>query len=91
MNAGVGRRKPNPPVATSSQFPDNYAADPTIAHILEQLHAPDTSPILVTGEAGTGKSTLVNYIKTQANIRNTVVLAPTGVAALNVGGQTIQG
>ena len=76
-------------MAISANFPDNYADDPTVRHILEQLDSDDRSPILVTGEAGTGKSTLVNYIKTQANIRNTVVLAPTGVAALNVGGQTI--
>ncbi len=76
-------------MAISANFPDNYADDPTVRHILEQLESDDRSPILVTGEAGTGKSTLVNYIKTQANIRNTVVLAPTGVAALNVGGQTI--
>ena len=76
-------------MSISSNFPENYAADPTVSHILEQLDSDDRSPILVTGEAGTGKSTLVNYIKTEANIRNTVVLAPTGVAALNVGGQTI--
>ena len=73
----------------SSNFPDNYASDPTVAHILEQLSSDDRSPILVTGEAGTGKSTLVNYIKRVCDFPNTVVLAPTGVAALNVGGQTI--
>lgn len=69
-------------------FPENYADDPTVSHILEQLESDDLSPILVTGEAGTGKSTLVNFIK-MSDIPNTVVLAPTGVAALNVGGQTI--
>ncbi len=53
------------------------------------MHSDNKAPILVTGEAGTGKSTLVNYIKTLKDIGNTVVLAPTGVAALNVGGQTI--
>jgi ATP-dependent exoDNAse (exonuclease V) alpha subunit len=87
MIAGAGRKKLK--VALSANFPENYTDDPTIRHILEQLDSDDRSPILVTGEAGTGKSTLVNYIKTRANIRNTVVLAPTGVAALNVGGQTI--
>jgi len=45
-----------------NQFPDDYASDPVVAHILEQLRSTDKSPILVTGEAGTGKSTLVNYI-----------------------------
>lgn len=72
-----------------NQFPENYANDPTVAHILEQLRSDDPSPILVTGEAGTGKSTLVNFIKTHGNIPSTVVLAPTGVAALNIGGQTL--
>ena len=69
--------------------PDSYESDPTVAHILEFMRSDDKSPILVTGEAGTGKSTLVNYIKTLKDVGNTVVLAPTGVAALNVGGQTI--
>lgn len=44
--------------------------------------------IFVTGRAGTGKSTLLTHL-----IENTkksfAVCAPTGVAALNVGGQTI--
>jgi len=76
-------------VSSLDQFPEGYETDPTVAHILEQLRSDDPSPILVTGEAGTGKSTLVNFIKTRANISSTVILAPTGVAALNVGGQTI--
>jgi len=76
-------------VSLPTQFPENYADDPTVQHILEHLSSRDPSPILITGEAGTGKSTLVNYIKRVCDFPNTVVLAPTGVAALNVGGQTI--
>lgn len=44
--------------------------------------------IFITGNAGTGKSTLLNYYK-RITDKNYAVLAPTGVAALNVGGQTI--
>ncbi|MBM3150073.1 MAG: AAA family ATPase, partial [Chloroflexi bacterium] len=44
--------------------------------------------IFVTGRAGTGKSTLLSYFR-QNTKKQTVVLAPTGVAALNVKGQTI--
>ncbi len=44
--------------------------------------------IFVTGKAGTGKSTLLEYFKGLTK-KKVVVLAPTGVAALNVGGQTI--
>ncbi|MEP3890060.1 MAG: AAA family ATPase [Hellea sp.] len=76
-------------MSTLAPVPPNYASDPTVAHIMEQLRSDDPSPILVSGEAGTGKSTLVNFIKNQSGIENIVVLAPTGVAALNVGGQTI--
>ena len=44
--------------------------------------------LFITGKAGTGKSTLLRYFCDQAKGKP-VVLAPTGVAALNVGGQTI--
>lgn len=44
--------------------------------------------LFITGRAGTGKSTLLSYFKSITQ-RNTAVIAPTGVAALNVGGQTI--
>ena len=83
------KHRENHNVSSSNQFPDNYADDPTVAYILEQLRSDDPSPILVTGEAGTGKSTLVNYIRFHGGIDNTAILAPTGVAALNVGGQTL--
>ncbi len=42
----------------------------------------------VTGRAGTGKSTLLDYFRSNTK-KEIVVLAPTGVAALNVKGQTI--
>src|SRR6187431_1154644 len=44
--------------------------------------------IFVTGRAGTGKSTLLNHLSWQTS-KQVVICAPTGVAALNVGGQTI--
>lgn len=54
------------------------------------LDALENSPenIFITGRAGTGKSTLLDYWRAQTK-QNIVVLAPTGVAALNVRGQTI--
>lgn len=42
----------------------------------------------ITGKAGTGKSTLLRYFVSQTKLR-VAVLAPTGIAAINVGGQTI--
>jgi ATP-dependent DNA helicase PIF1 len=44
--------------------------------------------LFITGKAGTGKSTLLDYFCSNTK-KNIVVLAPTGVAALNVKGQTI--
>ena len=44
--------------------------------------------VFVTGRAGTGKSTLLQSFLATTD-RTVVVCAPTGVAALNVGGQTI--
>ncbi|MEO7006158.1 MAG: AAA family ATPase [Terrimesophilobacter sp.] len=44
--------------------------------------------IFVTGRAGTGKSTLLNHLSWNTS-KQVVICAPTGVAALNVGGQTV--
>ncbi|WP_338791623.1 AAA family ATPase [Bernardetia sp. MNP-M8] len=44
--------------------------------------------IYLTGKAGTGKTTFLKYLKTTIN-KNMVIVAPTGVAAINAGGQTI--
>ena len=47
-----------------------------------------TQSVFVTGKAGTGKSTLLRYFRAHTN-KKAAVLAPTGVAAVNVGGETI--
>ncbi|NOZ64034.1 MAG: AAA family ATPase [Caldiserica bacterium] len=44
--------------------------------------------VLITGRAGTGKSTLLDYFRRKTQ-KKVVVLAPTGVAAVNVKGETI--
>ncbi len=44
--------------------------------------------IFLTGKAGTGKTTFLKHIKNNT-IKNTVVVAPTGVAAINAGGVTM--
>ena len=45
-------------------------------------------PVFLTGKAGTGKTTFLRYIKTRAG-KETAIVAPTGVAAINAGGTTI--
>lgn len=44
--------------------------------------------IFLTGNAGTGKTTFLKYCK-EHSIKNTAIVAPTGVAAINAGGTTI--
>ena len=43
--------------------------------------------IFVTGRAGTGKSTLIRFLTSK--IKKSAVVAPTAIAAINVGGSTI--
>jgi len=44
--------------------------------------------LFITGKAGTGKSTLIEYVRNNTE-KKLVVLAPTGLAAINIHGQTI--
>ena len=48
----------------------------------------DQQFIFLTGAAGTGKTTLLERVKNQLSLKKMVV-APTGIAALNIGGTTI--
>ncbi len=52
------------------------------------LVANTNTSLFITGKAGTGKTTFVKRIQKEID-KNFLVLAPTGIAALNVGGQTI--
>jgi ATP-dependent exoDNAse (exonuclease V) alpha subunit len=53
-------------------------------HIMEETD----KNVFITGKAGTGKSTLLTHFRHHTR-KNIAVLAPTGVAAVNVKGQTI--
>ena len=44
--------------------------------------------LFLTGKAGTGKSTFLRYVVANTK-KKCVVLAPTGIAAINAGGQTL--
>ena len=44
--------------------------------------------LFLTGKAGTGKSTFLRYIA-QTTKKKHVLLAPTGIAAINIGGVTL--
>lgn len=54
-----------------------------------ELAANTNSSFFLTGRAGTGKTTILRYVDENVKNKNFVVLAPTGIAAINAGGETI--
>jgi hypothetical protein len=61
--------------------------NPQFEHVLNFVNQTNQS-IFLTGKAGTGKTTLLKYIK-ENTVKQIAVVAPTGVAAINAGGSTI--
>jgi ATP-dependent DNA helicase PIF1 len=57
-------------------------------HEIKNLLVADNQIVLVTGGAGTGKSTLIRWLFKQFS-GSVLLAAPTGLAALNIGGKTI--
>jgi PIF1-like helicase/Helix-turn-helix domain/HRDC domain len=61
--------------------------NPQFEQVLNFVNQTNQS-IFLTGKAGTGKTTLLKYIK-QNTFKQLAIVAPTGVAAINAGGSTI--
>lgn len=59
-----------------------------IAQFVERFINQTDESIFLTGKAGTGKTTLLRKI-VKSTYKQTVIVAPTGIAALNAGGVTI--
>lgn len=74
-------------LATPISAPDAPSITPEFAEAFELLEH-STQNVFLTGKAGTGKSTFLQYFRRQTQ-KKIAVIAPTGVAALNVNGQTI--
>lgn len=64
----------------------NQPFDPSI--FTEKFINQTDYPVFLTGKAGTGKTTLLKKI-IQTTHKQTIIVAPTGIAALNAGGVTI--
>jgi len=88
LNRRATYERPQPPIPVVTHDPlegieitDEYRAVKTLLE--------EGFPIVfVSGKAGTGKSTLIHYLR-HVFKKNVVVVAPTGVAAINVKGTTI--
>jgi ATP-dependent DNA helicase PIF1 len=78
---------PLPDFYKQAELPDGYGNDPTVARFF-QLIETTSSSYLISGKAGTGKSTFVRYF-TKHTKKTVLLMAFTGIAAINVGGETI--
>jgi ATP-dependent DNA helicase PIF1 len=67
-------------------IPEDFVFDKDLEDTYRLME--DGASLFVTGRAGTGKSTLLSYFRKHSP-KQIVVLAPTGLAALQVGGGTI--
>ena len=71
----------------SMDYPAQFDLNDKFVHAFNLLEKTQNN-VFITGKAGTGKSTLLKYFRDNTQ-KNVVVLAPTGVAAVNIQGQTI--
>lgn len=85
---------PTPPLKESFQFIDDNGIeinlDPQNKEFFYaiELVKKTNDIIYLTGKAGTGKTTFLKYLSKSIG-KKTAVVAPTGVAAINAGGQSI--
>lgn len=90
MPSGVHSRRAGPGPGRArgySEAVDEVALAPEQQAVFDAIETSQQN-LFITGRAGTGKSTLLSYLAENTS-KQVVVCAPTGVAALNVGGQTI--
>jgi hypothetical protein len=69
------------------ELPEGYEKDKTAKKLFDLIEN-STNSFFLTGKAGTGKSTFIHYF-TKNTQKQVLLLAFTGIAAINIGGQTI--
>jgi len=70
-----------------ASLPDGYDKDIIVQELFERIEKTNNS-FFITGKAGTGKSTFTQYFARKTS-KKVLMTAFTGIAAINVGGQTI--
>ena len=68
-------------------LPTDYDQDEFVIKLFERIDKTNDS-LFITGKAGTGKSTFIHYL-TRNTKKKKLRLSFTGIAAVNIGGQTI--
>lgn len=69
------------------EFPAGYENDQEVRKLFEKIENSNQS-FFITGKAGTGKSTFTHYFARHTE-KKVLMCAFTGIAAVNIGGQTI--
>ena len=82
-----GRQVWNPMTEIETRWPQGLTPTDEYQAAVDFIEN-DDGHLFVTGRAGTGKSTLLRAIRDMLP-NEMVILAPTGLAAVNIGGQTI--
>jgi len=80
--------KANATAETAFVRDEAYEATPGVSQALAAIDG-RTPAVLIAGRAGTGKTRLVQYIKSRPGGELQATVAPTGIAALNAQAQTI--
>jgi ATP-dependent DNA helicase PIF1 len=70
-----------------TNFPEGYEKNVIVKQLFDRLESTNES-FYITGKAGTGKSTFIQYFAKKTR-KKLLLCAFTGIAAINVGGQTI--
>jgi len=68
-------------------LPENYLEDTFVRDLFTRIENSQEN-FFITGKAGTGKSTFLHYLARNSK-KNVVIAAYTGIAAINVGGTTL--
>lgn len=69
------------------EIPDNYPNDPFLDKLFNRIESSDDH-FIITGKAGTGKSTFLQYLAKESG-KNILITAFSGIAAINIGGVTL--
>lgn len=69
-------------------LPDGYEHQEEVQQLFKAIENSNDC-FFITGKAGTGKSTFIHYLTQQSRKQNILLTAFTGIAAINVHGQTI--
>jgi len=79
--------QPSAEIVASTPWPSGVTPTPEYIRALDYMRGGE-GHLFVTGRAGTGKSTLLRALRDMSE-EDMAIVAPTGLAAVNAGGQTI--